>query len=128
VSGRDENGLPFERWYLPQFRATTVEIVPPDSFDEVIAGSTQQLEFTLRNHGASDTFQIIAVDSTGTILQAQPAQLMIPPNASAIVIVPLKVAADRPAGTSVTVTMTATSTSNPEVSNGISVEFSVSGR
>ena len=128
ASGRDENGLPFERWYLPQFLATTVEIVPPDRFGEVSAGATHQLEFTVRNHGASDTFQIIAVDSTGTILQAQPAQLIIPQNASAKVAVPLQIAADKPAGTSVTVTMTATSMSNPDISNGVSRELSISGR
>ena len=128
ASGRDENGLPFERWYLPQFLATTVEIVPPDRFEEVAAGTIHTLVFTLRNHGVSDTFQIIAVDSTGTILQAQPAQLMIPQNGSAKVTVPLNIAADKPAGSSITVTMTATSTSNPEITNGMSLELSVAGR
>jgi len=128
VSGRDGNGLPFERWYLSQFHATTVQIQSPDFPDEVAAGSTSQLEFIVNNYGASDTFQILAVDSTGTILQAQPAQLMIPENGTARVIVPLKIAADKPAGTSVTVTMTATSTSNPEITNGISQELSVSAK
>lgn len=46
VSGRDGNGLPFERWYLPQFLATTVEIVPPESLEEFAAGSTHQVAFT----------------------------------------------------------------------------------
>lgn len=128
VSGRDGNGLPFERWYLSQFHATTIQIQSPDFPDEVAAGSTSQLEFIVNNYGASDTFQIIAVDSTGTILQAQPAQLMIPQNGTAKVIVPLSIAADKPAGTSITVIMTATSTSNPEITNGISPELSVGGR
>jgi len=105
-----------------------VEIVPPDRFEEVAAGTIHTLVFTLRNHGASDTFQIIAVDSTGIILQAQPAQLMIPQNGSAKVTVPLNIAADKPAGSGVTVTMTATSTSNPEITNGMSLELSVAGR
>jgi von Willebrand factor A domain-containing protein 7 len=128
VSGRDENGLAFERWYLPQFHATTVQIQAPDIPDEVAVGSTVNLEFTLNNFGASDTFQIIAVDSTGTILQAQPPQLTISQSGSAKVIVPLNIAADKPVGTSVMVTITATSASNPEISNGISQEISVAGR
>jgi hypothetical protein len=128
VSGRDGNGLPFERWYLSQFYATTVQIQAPDIPEEVAAGSTTQLELIINNHGASDTFQIIAADSTGTILQAQPAQLAIPQNASAKVIVPLLVPADARAGSRITVTITATSTSNSEITNGISQEFSVPGK
>ncbi len=128
VNGRDGNGLPFERWYLPQFHATTIQVQSPDIPDEIAAGSTNRLEFIVSNFGARDTFQIIAVDSTGTVLQAQPAQLMIPQDASDKVIVPLKIAADKPVGSSITVTMTATSRSNPELSNGTTVELSVAGR
>ena len=128
VSGRDGSGLPFERWYLPQFHATTIQIQSPDFPEEIAAGTSRQVAFIVNNYGASDTFQIIAVDSTGTVLQAQPAQLVIPENGTANVIVPLKIAADKPAGTSVTVTLTATSTSNPEITNGISQELSVSGK
>ncbi len=128
VSGRDGNGLPFERWSLPQFHATTVQIQSSDFPEEVAAGSTAQLEFIVDNYGASDTFLIIAVDSTGTILQAQPAQLTIPQKGSAKVAVPLSVSADSRAGTRITVTITAASTSNPEITNGISEELSVAGR
>jgi len=128
ASGRDENGLPFERWYLPQFLATTVEIVPPDRFEEVAAGTIHPLEFTLRNHGVSDTFQIIAVDSTGTILQAQPAQPAIAKDSTSKIIIPIAVPADARPGSSITVIITATSTSNPEITNGISQELSVAGK
>jgi hypothetical protein len=128
VSGLDGNGLPFERWYLPQFHATTVQIQSPDIPDEVAAGSNTQLEFIVDNYGASDTFQIIAVDSMGTILEAQPARVTIAQNASAKIIVPLAVPADARPGSRITVTITATSTSNPQITNGISEEFSVAGR
>jgi hypothetical protein len=125
ASGRDGNGLPFERWYLPQFHATTVQIQSPDIPDEVAAGTTSRLEFIIHNYGASDTFQIIAVDSMGTILQAEPAQASIAQNASAKVMVPLLVPADARESTRITVTITATSTSNPEITNGISQDISV---
>jgi len=128
VSGHDENGLPFERWYLPEFRATTVQIQAPDAPDEIPAGSTSQLAFMVNNFGASDTFQVIAVDSLGTILQAQPAQPTIAQNASAKVTVPLAVPAEARVGSRITVTITATSTSHPEITNGISQEILVAGR
>ena len=128
VSGRDGNGLAFERWYLPQFHATTVQIQVPDIPDEIAAGSTHQLAFIVNNYGASDTFQVVAVDSMGTILQAQPAQLTLAPNASATVNVPLQIPAGKPAATSVTVTMTVASVSNPEITNGISLELSLASR
>lgn len=128
VSGRDENGLAFERWYLPEFRSTTVQIQAPDLPDEIVAGSSHQLAFIVNNFGASDTFQVVAVDSMGTILQAQPAQVTLAPNASANVSVTIQIPADKPAGSRVTVTMTIASLSNPEITNGISLELSVSGR
>jgi len=128
VSGHDGNGLPFERWYLTEFLASTVEIQHQDAPEEIAAGEATTLAFTIRNLGANDTFQIVAVDSMGTILQAQPARLTLAANTSATVTVPLQVPLDKPAGTRITATFTVASLSNPDIHNGISLELSVSGR
>ncbi|MFB3921019.1 MAG: hypothetical protein ACE145_04815 [Terriglobia bacterium] len=125
ISGHDEDGLPFERRYLTQFHATTVQIQAPDIPDEVAAGSTTPLTFMVNNYGPSDTFRILVVSSTGAILPTQPAQLTIDENASAQCAVPLTAPADPRAGTRITLTVTATSLTNPDTMNSMVVELSV---
>lgn len=125
VSGLDANGLAYQRMFLTQFRASTVEIALRGSREDVRPGSATTLPFVVENHGASDTFQILAVDSTGTILAAEPARIILGPGAQTVVKIPLNVPGEKPPGSSFAVTVTVTSTSQPEISNGTSVEFTV---
>jgi hypothetical protein len=127
VSGRDGSGLPFQRMYLAQFRGTTIEIAPRRNFDEVHAGSTTTLTFAVHNYGEPGSFRFLAVDSRGSILPTQPAEVALASGASAQVKLDVTVPPGTAPGTGLTVTITATSTGQSEITNGSVVELSVSG-
>jgi hypothetical protein len=127
VSGRDGNGLPFQRLYLTQFRGTTIEIAPSNNFDELSAGATTTLTFGARNYGEAGSFRFLAVDSRGAIIPTQPAEVALASGASAQVRLDVTVPSGTAPGTGVTVTITATDTAHSEITNGSVVELSVSG-
>jgi hypothetical protein len=127
VSGLDGNGLPYERMYLTQFRGTTVEITPSNSFADLRAGTTSTLALVVRNYGEGGTFRFLAVDSHGSILPTEPPEVALASGASAEFKVDITVPPGTAPGTGVTVTITATSTTNPEIKNGTPVQLSVGG-
>lgn len=127
VSGLDGNGLPFQRMYLTQFRGTTIDIAPSNDFEDLRAGSTTTLTFGVRNYGEAGSFRFLAVDSRGSIIPTQPAEVALASGASAQVRLDVTVPPGTTPGTGLTVTITATSTTDPEINNGTSVELAVGG-
>jgi hypothetical protein len=125
VSGRDGNGLSFQRMYLTQFRGTTIEIAPSNNFEDLRAGATTTLTFGVRNYGEAGSFRFLAADSRGAIIPTQPAEVALASGASAQVRLDVTVPPGTAPGTGITVTITATSTTNPEINNGTSVQLDV---
>ena len=127
VKGLDGNGLPFQRMFLTQFQATSLEISAVQRFEEVRAGATITLTFNVRNYGVAASYRLLAVDGHAKIIPTEPAEVALAAGGSAQVKLDVAVPAETRPGTSITVTITATSTTNPEMMNGTVVELSVAG-
>jgi hypothetical protein len=127
VSGLDAEGLPYQRMFLPQFRATTVEIDPINKFEDLHVGTSSMLRFLVHNFGEAGKFHLLAVNSRGVIIPADPADVEIAAGGSAEVKVEVTVPRETAPGTGFTVTLTVASTTDPDIHNGTSVELSVVG-
>jgi len=115
VSGLDAAGLPFQRIFLAQFRATTVEIDPSSKFEDLHAATSITLRFSVHNFGDSAKFHLLAVNSRGSILPTNPADVEITAGSSVEVGVDVTVPRETAPGTGVTVTLTVASITDPDI-------------
>jgi len=127
VSGLDAEGLPFQRIYLTQFRATTIEIDPINKFEDLHAGASSTLKFLVHNFGEGAKFHLLAVNNRGSIIPTDPADVEIAAGGSVEIRVDLTVPRETAPGTGVTVNITVTSATDPDIHNATSVELSVVG-
>jgi hypothetical protein len=127
VSGLDAEGLPFQRAFLTQFRATTIEVDPVNRPEELKAGVSATIRFKVFNYGESAKFHLLAVNNRGSILPADPSDVVISSGAIVEVSVPVAVPRETAPGTGITVIVTVASTSDPDIHNGSSVELTVVG-
>lgn len=127
MSGLDAEGLPFQRMFLKQFRATTVEIDLINKFEDLHAGTSSILRFLVHNYGEAANFHLLAVNSRGSIIPTDPADVEIAAGGSAEVKVDVTVPRETAPGTGITVTITVASTTDSDIHNGTSVALSVVG-
>jgi len=121
VNGIDAKGLPFQRIFPTQFRATTVEINPINKVEYLQASTPSILRFLVRNYGETAKFHLLAVNSRGSVIPITPSAIEIPAGGSVDVSMSVTIPETRrmePASPS-------RSRWPPDIRNGISVELSV---
>jgi hypothetical protein len=126
VTGRDSNGKQYQRFFSNLFHAESVEVSPNVDFDELSAGSTKQVAFTVRNVGFSRTFHITVTDAHQFVSKVDPKELTLGTGESGTVRVGLTVPAGTAPGVGEDVVIVAASTAGPPTSNSGVVHFSVS--
>jgi von Willebrand factor A domain-containing protein 7 len=126
VSGRDSNGKQYQRFFSNLFHAESVVVSAKPEFEELSAGSTQQIAFTVRNIGVPRTFNITVTDSHRLVSEVEPKQLMLGAGESGAVLVHLTVPAGTAPGLGEDVVIVAASTAGPPTSNSSVAHFSVS--
>jgi von Willebrand factor A domain-containing protein 7 len=126
MKGRDSNGKQYQRFFSNLFHAESVEVSAKPDFDDLPAGSTQQIAFTVRNIGFSRTFNITVTDSRHFVGRVEPKQLTLGAGESGIVRVDLTVPAGTAAGLGEDLVIVAASTAGPPTSNSSVVHSSVS--
>lgn len=72
VMGRDSNGRTYQRFFSNLFHAESVEISQEMHFDELAAGSTRQVTFTVRNIGFPRNFSIMVTDAHQFVSKVEP--------------------------------------------------------
>jgi von Willebrand factor A domain-containing protein 7 len=126
VFGRDSNGRQYQRFFSNLFHAESVQVSANPQIDELPAGSTQQIAFTVRNIGAPRTFDITVTDSRRFLTGVEPVKLALGAGETGTVLVHLTV----PPGTAPTVEddviFVAGSTTGPPTSNSGVAHFAVS--
>ena len=126
VTGEDQSGHALERVFSPLFHAETVEVTPLEAgLEDISAGKTVPMRFTIRNAGAAREFRILAVDTRRFLSAHEPQVLSLGGGESREVPLELKIPAGTPAYTRDTIIVTATSTSSPATTNSAVVEFDV---
>ena len=124
--GRDSNGKQYQRFFSNLFHAQSVEISPRMDYDELPAGSTQQVEFTVRNIGVPRTFKLTVMDAHQFVSKVEPKELALGAGESGIVRVDLAVPAGTLEGIGDNLVVVAQSTTGPPTSNSSVVHLSVS--
>jgi hypothetical protein len=125
VTGIDGAGKQYQRFFASLFRAENLEVSWNRTFDELPAGNTQQVQFTVFNTGASGTFKVTAVDAHQFVAKVEPAELALASGQSGTILINLSVPAATKPGTGDDVIVVATSTSGPVTSNSSVAHFSV---
>lgn len=126
VIGRDSNGKQYQRFFSNLFHAESVEVSAKLDFDELSAGSTKQVAFTVRNIGFPRTFNMTVTDAHQFVNQVEPKELALGAGESGTVRVDLTVPAGTAPGVGEDVVIVAASTAGPPTSNFSVVHFSVS--
>jgi von Willebrand factor A domain-containing protein 7 len=126
VIGHDTNGRTYQRFFSTLFHAETVEVLPGNGLDELSAGNTKQLTFTLRNSGPPAKFKITVTDARRFVSQVAPQELALGTGESGTVQVDLTVPKGTAPGIGDDVIVVATSTVGPASSNSSVVHLSVS--
>jgi hypothetical protein len=126
MKGWDSNGKQYQRFFSNLFHAESVEVSAKPDFDDLPAGSTQQIAFTVRNIGFSRTFNITVTDSRHFVGRVEPKQLTLGAGESGIVRVDLTVPTGTAAGLGEDLVIVAASTVGPPTSNSSVVHSSVS--
>ena len=126
MKGRDSNGKQYQRFFSNLFHAESVEVSAKPDFDDLPAGSTQQIAFTVRNIGFSRTFNITVTDSHHFVGRVEPKQLTLGAGESGIVRVDLTVPAGTATGLGEDLVIVAASTVGPPTSNSSVLHSSVS--
>jgi hypothetical protein len=126
VMGRDSNGKDYQRFFSNLFHAQSVEISPRMDFDELSAGSTKQVAFTVRNIGVPRTFKLTVKDAHQFVSKVEPKELALGAGESGIVRVDLAVPAGTSQGVGDDLVIVAQSTAGPPTSNSSVVHLSVS--
>jgi hypothetical protein len=126
VIGRDANGKQYQRFFSNLFHAESVHVSAKVDFDELSAGSTKQVAFTVRNIGFPRTFNITVTDAHQFVSKVEPKELALGAGKSGTVRVDLTVPAGTAPGVGEDVVIVAASTAGPPTSNSSVVHFSVS--
>jgi von Willebrand factor A domain-containing protein 7 len=126
VTGRDDKGNDYQRYFHTLFRAENVEVIPERAVtDDLRPGKTTSVNYTVRNVGPAAAFRIVVYDTRHFLSRVEPRELKLETGASANVSVDLSVPAETQPGTGLDLTITATSASDPATTNGNSQHLSV---
>ena len=126
VRGADSSGKPYQRFFSGLFHAESVALSPKTDFDELTAGRTIQVSFTVQNLGAARTFKLTVTDAQRFLSGVEPQQLTLRAGESSTVRVDLTVPPTAAPGTGDDLVIVAASTSGPPTSNSSVVHLSVS--
>jgi von Willebrand factor A domain-containing protein 7 len=126
VMGRDSNGRQYQRFFSNLFHAESVEISPHLDSDELPAGITKQVAFTVRNIGFPRTFRLTVTDARQFVSKVEPKELELGASESGTVRVDLTVPAGTAPGVGDDLVIVAQSTAGPPTSNSSVVHLSVS--
>ena len=126
VTGLDSNDKQYQRFFSNLFHAESVEISPNLDLDELPAGSTRQVAFTVRNIGFPRTFKLAVTDARQFVTSVETKELALGAGESATVRVDLAVPAGTAPGLGDTLVIVAQSTAGPPTSNSSIVRLSVS--
>jgi hypothetical protein len=128
VTGRDSSGRQYQRLSPPLFHAESVEVTPMVDFDELVAGSTTQATFMVRNIGGPRHFNVTVTDAHHFVNKVEPRELTLGSDESAIIHVDLSVPAGATPGAGDDVIVVASSTTGPQTSNSTILHISVLDR
>src|SRR6266566_5473523 len=116
ATGQDGGGHPFQRVFPQLIQPETVSIAVPPRQD-LHRGATTTYVFSVTNAGATDTFDLTAMDDKGFITSATPSQVMIPSGGSTTLTVVVGPPPNAALGTSDALTVRAASTGTPGLEN-----------
>jgi von Willebrand factor A domain-containing protein 7 len=125
VTGRDSNGKQYQRFFSNLFHAESVEVSPKLDFDDVPAGSTKQVAFTVRNVGFPRTIKLTVTDAHQFVNRVEPKELVLGAGESGTVRVDLAVPGGTAPGVGDDLVIVAQSTAGPPTSNSSVVHVSV---
>jgi len=125
VSGQDSNGKQYQRFFSNLFHAESVEISPKLDRDELLAGSTEQVAFTVRNIGFPRTIKLTVTDAHLFVSKVEPKELSLGAGESGTVHVDLTIPAGTTPGVGDDLVIVARSTVGPPTSNSSIVHVSV---
>ena len=126
MTGIDWNGKPYQRFFSNLFHAESVEVSPKLDFDDLLAGNTRQVAFTVQNFGPRRTFKMTVTDARQFVSKVEPKQLTLGAEESQIIRVNLTVPGGTAPGVGDDLVVIAASTAEPSTSNSSVVHFSVS--
>ena len=126
VTGRDSNDRRYQRYFSNLFHAESIEISPKLAFDELPAGSTRQITFTVRNFGSPRTIKLTVTDAHQFVAVVEPKELALGAGESGTVRVDLAVPAGTAPGVGDDLVIVAQSIAGPPTSNSSVLHFSVS--
>jgi hypothetical protein len=126
VTGRDSNDRKYQRFFSNLFHAESVEISPTLDFDELPAGSTRQITFTVRNLGSPRTIKLTVTDAHQFVSVVEPKELTLDAGQSGTVRVDLAVPAGTAPGVGDDLVIVAQSIAGPPTSNSSVLHLSVS--
>jgi hypothetical protein len=128
VMGLDSNGKPYERFFSGLFRAENVEVSAKPDFDELAAGRSGKMVFTVRNIGAARTFNVTVTDAHQFVSAVEPKKLVLGAGESGTVVVDVSVPAGTAPGVEDDVVIVVASSAGPATSNSNVAHFSVGAR
>ena len=107
VSGRDTNGMQYQRFEGRLFHAESVEVAPKLNFDELAPGATREAVFDIRNLGPARSFKVTVIDARRFVTEIEPHEFTIGTHQKVPLKVTLTVSRDceggrrRPGGTGI---------------------------
>jgi hypothetical protein len=114
VTGKDANGLEFQRVYPRIFRPAALRIKETGN-PVLLPGMETEIQFNITNTGAGGVFEMFASDTGGFITNTTPANFTLPQGASTSITVRARVPTNQLPGIATTITCTVRS------SDGISM-------
>jgi len=126
VRGKDNTGAFYQRVFPALFRAQSVEVSVGNVIPDLFVGSKSSMDFTVRNVGNPDTFEIVVADTHSFVSSVQPTMITLDNGAMGTVRVDLSVPPETPVGTTIEINATATSIANPRTTNGTSLNLAIS--
>jgi hypothetical protein len=125
VMGRDAKDKPYQRFFATLFHGESVEVSARNEFDEMPMGSTKQVEFRVRNIGATRSFRVTVTDVHQFVVRVEPKELTLKANETGTVRVDLVVPGPAQLVRDNLVVVVA-STAGPPTSNSYILAFTVS--
>jgi hypothetical protein len=126
VTGRDSNDKQYQRFFSTLFHAESVEISPNLDLDELPAGSTRQVAFTVRNIEVPRRFKLTVTDAHQFVIKVEPKEVALGAGESGTVFVDLAIPPEAAPGVGNDLVFFAQSSAGPPTSNSSVVHLSVS--
>jgi von Willebrand factor A domain-containing protein 7 len=123
--GTDLEGEAFERQFRTLFHAATVEVKSSPGIEDLPAGRTTAIAFTVRNVGDADTFRVTALDTKRFLARTEPAQLELSARQSGTFVVEMAVPQETAAGTEGELSVVVKGAAGSEAQNSAVAHFSV---